>query len=362
MRLPMLAALWVSAVAAAPVRESFDIVVPLAPAPVTVEGRQTLIYELHLTNFAREPLELHAIRVIDADRNAMLARFDGAALKARVRLLGADAMPSAIPPGGRAIVYIDLVDAPRGLHALRHEIDAGAGLTVRGGGVMLGRAPVRIGAPLRGGPWVAIHQADWPRGHRRVIYTVDGRARIPGRYAIDWVQTDERGATAKGDADRAAETLGYAAEVIAVADAPVVAIRDDMAEPERISQRKQHAIGDAAGNYVILKLAPDRFAIYEHLKPGSVRVKPGDRVKRGQVIAALGFTGDSTGPHLHFHVGDAPSPLGGEGVPYVIDRFTLLGRYADLGTLGSARWQPAAIGAARTGERPGSNTVIRFAD
>jgi murein DD-endopeptidase MepM/ murein hydrolase activator NlpD len=39
-------------------------------------------------------------------------------------------------------------------------------------------------------------------------------------------------------------------------------------------------------------------------------------VRRGQPIASLGFTGDSTEPHLHFHVADNSSPLLGEGVPF----------------------------------------------
>src|SRR4029453_19005256 len=86
------------------------------------------------------------------------------------------------------------------------------------------------------------------------------------------------------------------------------------------------------------EIGQGRFAFYEHLRPGSVRVRAGDAVRHGEVLAALGFTGDSTGPHLHFHVADAPSPLGGEGMPFAIDRFELLGRYDDIGTLGQAPW------------------------
>src|SRR3546814_7386768 len=69
-----------------------------------------------------------------------------------------------------------------------------------------------------------------------------------------------------------------------------------------------------SGNACALDLGDGRHAFYEHLKPGSIRVVPGQRVRRGEVIAELGFTGDSTGPHLHFHVADAPSPLGAEGL------------------------------------------------
>jgi hypothetical protein len=219
-----------------------------------------------------------------------------------------------------------------------------------------------LGAPLRDGPWAAIHSPDWPRGHRRVLYTVEGKARIPGRFAIDWVKLDESGHTAKGDADVVANAYGYGAEVLAVADAVVAAIRDDVPESASVAAHPKHAIGDATGNYIALGLGDGRFAFYEHLKPGSLKVGPGQRVKRGQVIAALGFTGDSTGPHLHFHVADANSPLGAEGVPFVFEQFEVLGRYPDIGELGSKRWVRPAPGqpSRHQSEMPASNIVVRF--
>ena len=196
-----------------------------------------------------------------------------------------------------------------------------------------------------------------------MFYTEGRRARLPGRLAIDWVRVDERGRTTRGDPDRVEDALGYAADVLAIADGVIAAARDGVPESPRVSQNPPHATADAAGNFIALRLADGRSAIYEHLRPGSLRVKAGDTVRRGDVIAQLGFTGDSTGPHLHFHVADAPSPLGGEGVADAFAAFSLLGRYDDLSRLGAEPWQPLGPGLApeRRGEFPGSNVVVRFA-
>lgn len=58
----------------------------------------------------------------------------------------------------------------------------------------------------------------------------------------------------------------------------------------------------ARANLVRIMHDDGTFAIYAHLNWNSIRVRPGDRVARGQYIADSGNTGFSTGPHLHFVV------------------------------------------------------------
>jgi murein DD-endopeptidase MepM/ murein hydrolase activator NlpD len=58
----------------------------------------------------------------------------------------------------------------------------------------------------------------------------------------------------------------------------------------------------------------------------SICVQVGQRVRRGEVIGLLGNSGNSVGPHLHFHVGDGNALNGSEGQPYVFERFVFLGR------------------------------------
>jgi murein DD-endopeptidase MepM/ murein hydrolase activator NlpD len=57
------------------------------------------------------------------------------------------------------------------------------------------------------------------------------------------------------------------------------------------------------------------------LQPGSLLVKQGDRVRRGQPLARVGNSGDARAPHLHFQVTTTSNLFSGEGLPYLIDSY-----------------------------------------
>ncbi|QWP75446.1 M23 family metallopeptidase [Lysobacter sp. K5869] len=366
--LALAAAAFASACAAAPV-DTLDLAVPQTPAPVAVEGRERLLYELHLTNFGAAPLHLDGVSVLDADSGAALAAWRGDALAARGRVIGAQnaALDGALRPGERAVLYLEIDLPAKAPRALRHKVEFSAPGAEPGqveGAQLAPRAAaaLQLGPPLRGGPWAAVYAPQWPRGHRRVFYALDGRARLPGRYAIDFVRVDADGRTARGDADLAKNALGYGEPVLAVADGVIAAARDGIGESERVSQRQRHDFDRAPGNYLALALGDGRYALYEHLRPGSLKVRQGERVRRGQPLAELGFTGDSTGPHLHFHVADAPVPLAGEGVAFGFEAFDVLGHYPGAQGLGERPWQARAaeLAGERRDELPESNAVIEF--
>jgi murein DD-endopeptidase MepM/ murein hydrolase activator NlpD len=58
-----------------------------------------------------------------------------------------------------------------------------------------------------------------------------------------------------------------------------------------------------------------------------VAVKVGQRVRTGQRLGALGNSGNSTAPHLHFGFGDGPNLLTANALPFEFDRFTLAGAF-----------------------------------
>jgi murein DD-endopeptidase MepM/ murein hydrolase activator NlpD len=76
---------------------------------------------------------------------------------------------------------------------------------------------------------------------------------------------------------------------------------------------------EADGNSVILDIGGGNYALYGHFQPGSIRVKEGDRVRQGDVLALVGSSGNSLAPHLHFHVMSTPLSLASNGLPYEVD-------------------------------------------
>jgi murein DD-endopeptidase len=338
-----------------PAAASLDIQVPVAPTPVRIAGRPHLAYELHITNFRTVDVTLTLIAIRDRDRpGSPLATFESAALRdglARVGQRPDTSDKRTIAPGGRVIFFIWLpLDPSLPLpSSLKHDVAYAVATSgnqessaIGGGAVDVRReTPVVLGPPLRGGPWAAVYDPSLAAGHRRAVFAIEGRARIPARFAIDWVKVDGN---------------GYGEDVLAVADGTIAAAIDRFPEPT-----VPIALDNAAGNYVTLDLGGGRFAFYEHLRPGSVRVRAGDRVTAGQVLASLGASGSvSSGAHLHFHVADANSSLGAEGVPFVLRRFERLGAFESLAALGRGeRWIPSQVDT-RQLEMPRDQAVVRF--
>ncbi len=340
------------------VRQAFDAHVPHPPTVATIGNVRRLFYELHLTNFATVPLRLLTITVVDDGTGRVLRQVQGAALDPIIGGPGVvelGELRRTVGTGRRTVIYIELILDDVAPVRLRHRIDfdiqsknrSSASAIV--GAVTLIRVakPLILGPPLSGGPWVAIYDPALENGHRRYVYAVGGKARIPGRFAIDWMRAC------------APEGASAGAPVLAVADAVVVATRDDVAEIVPSMPDPPLTLGDATGNYVALDLGNERYAFYEHLAPG-LSVKLGDPVRRGQVIGRIGSTGQASRPHLHFHMADANAPLAAEGQPYLLTGARVVGAYRSIAAFEAGEpWQPkASLEGAPT--MPPPNSVIIF--
>ena len=355
-----------------------EVTVPIAPAPVPVGGASRLFYEFHLANYGRGAVSLDELRISDPASGAILNDIKGAALTPLLYQPGlgqAAPDPRRFGGGSFGILYMETtlpagVAAPAALAWRLSVADAGptdAGKPLHDvtpiAGVMAldRRPPVAIGFPFKGGDWVAGNGPSNTSGHRRALIVVDGKARISQRFAIDWVKLGPDGRLFHGDKAINANWYGFGTPVIAVADATVSAAHDGVPENEPSDKRAVPiTLETVGGNYLVLDLGGGRYAFYAHLQPGSQKVRVGDRVHRGQVLALLGNTGNSDAPHLHFHVSDGNSPLGAEGIPYVFEAYETLGT-ADDQVMGAGGWKakPGVAPQARHDVLPAEDEVVR---
>jgi hypothetical protein len=163
--------------------------------------------------------------------------------------------------------------------------------------------------------------------HTAGILQFEGRNIVPQRFAIDFTRTYDDGKLVHGDSGDVHGYRSYGAEVLAVADARVIFVRDDV--PDNPGQAKANALPDSlanlGGNRVVLDLGGGKFASYMHLQPRSIRVKAGENVRAGDVLGLVGNSG-APEPHLHFQVNDGPEPMMSEGLPYKFDSFVRDGK------------------------------------
>lgn len=355
-------------------QEAVDLTVLHPAAVVRVQGASYLVHELWIANRGASAVTLDDVTILDGARTIALYRQPE--LMSRVGRPGlprTHPTPLLLEPNEPAVIYFWVrleAEVPR---QLQHRVSLSSAFGSRTSVLEGGRTNVApadavevLDAPVRGRGWVAVYDPLLVGGHRTAVYTVDDRPRIPGRFAIDWIQLLPNGRLHLDATARPPDWNGYGAEVLAVKDARVAAAVDGRPDADQHGKPREAITRDnAAGNYIALDLGNGRFAFYEHLQQGSVRVKVGQRVSRGETIARVGSSGSvSSGPHLHFHVSDAATPLGAEGLPFVLRQFEVRGAFASLSSFGKGDAplpRAASDEPLRSLERPAPNVVVDFA-
>lgn len=159
------------------------------------------------------------------------------------------------------------------------------------------------------GAWVVVNGGiDEATSHSWDVWTQ--------RYAYDFVVTNEDGRSHAGDSADVRAYFCYGRPILAPADGVVVEVRDsDPDTPPAPEGQIDCAGDDIRGNYVLIRHSHNEFSCLAHLAPGSVVVSVGERVACGQQIGCCGSSGNSSEPHLHFHVQAGQSFYESPGVP-----------------------------------------------
>lgn len=332
--------------------------VPQAPSPVRgTDGRFHVVYELQVLDAGPRAATLTSVESLaDGPDGRVVGSLAGPAVTARSLLVGDYTLPptpvTEVPSGRTVLLLLDDVYDTREavpaavVHRVRatfgplppnqatfaaatfptssEQVTAAVGID--------GPAPRVIGPPLTGPEWVAVNGCCELSPHRAAMVPLAGRINGGERYAVDWSRFDlaarpladlTRGtqATFAGDPARNEDYFTFGQPVLAVADATVVAVVGDMPEAPP-HQFLTLPLTDLGGNRVVLDLGGGAYAFYAHLQTGSPAVRVGDHVRRGQVIARAGNSGNTSESHLHFQLMDSPAPLSATNLPFEIDTLT----------------------------------------
>ncbi|WP_306319024.1 MULTISPECIES: M23 family metallopeptidase [unclassified Streptomyces] len=189
-------------------------------------------------------------------------------------------------------------------------------------------APIAVAPPVTG-RWTALNSpADKVPSH--------GTHSLAQTYAIDIMAEPESGPTRPAPvwfwppAHRNRDYPAFDAPLHAVADATVVHAEDD--QRDHLSRSSLagvlyfwliegvfRTVGGSrriVGNHVVLDLGEGTYALYAHVRRGSLEVRAGDAVVAGQPLARCGNSGNSTQPHVHFQLMDGPDPDTARGLPF----------------------------------------------
>ena len=313
-----------------------EVVITVEPAAVLIEPMadgQHLNFDLLVANRSKVALDIDRIEVsvLDPQGQLLLRRFiDGNGVRPSISTIGT----RHIEPGASLLVFnpfdtfahelnlatlrfqFELSDAD-GSHNIQQYVDVVARSYRNQGEYIL---------PLAGR--MLNYDGHDALGHHRRFdvhfapIAAMGFKRNAMRYSYDFVPVDANGAMSKGEFADNVNWFGFGDPILAIGDGVVVAIENTQPDDRKFDQSKLATNRMVLfGNYVVIDHGNKEFSVYGHAQLGSVAVKPGQKVKRGQTIAKIGASGSAFFPHLHFQLQNGPD-LDAEALPSYFSKFT----------------------------------------
>ncbi len=306
------------------------------PVPfVGSDARVHLVYELEMTNYSSAEIKVEKVEV--TVEGSVLQTLGEAAVAARLQPAGMRDSTSTLIKSTKALLFLDVALAPGSKipselsHSITMYVSAAPPgnqeYKENGGTTKVDKqSVVSIGSPLHGERYISADSCCDATRHTRAALPINGRVWLAQRYAVDWEQLDGQGHIYSGPREQLKSYAIFGQPVFAVADARVVSVIDGRPEQTPGKYPTNISLAAADGNSIILDLGEQRYALYAHLQPGSIKVRVGGQVALGQMIGLVGDTGNSIVPHLHFQVMDAPLSLASNGLPYEINDFEVTGK------------------------------------
>lgn len=141
------------------------------------------------------------------------------------------------------------------------------------------------------------------------------------QYAYD-ILIVKNGSSFKKDGKKNTDYFVFGKKIIAPCDAKVVKIITGVKDnvPGEVNPKQ------LTGNTIVLETSEKEFILFAHLKEGSVVVKEGDFVEKGQTMAKCGNSGNSTEPHLHLQLQNVPDFFQATGARLYFDKILVNGK------------------------------------
>jgi murein DD-endopeptidase MepM/ murein hydrolase activator NlpD len=173
---------------------------------------------------------------------------------------------------------------------------------------LLNRTPAFTGRLPFDGVWYVLNEHGYQDLHKRYLSEA---------FAYDFNQIGANGKSYQQDGTHNSDYFAYGKKVLAAKDGTVVSVRTDIAE----NDPGKTNVNMPGGNAVVIDHGDSKYSYYAHLRPNSIALKPGAKVKAGDVIGEVGNSGESTEPSLHFHVMNNADPNLADGIPVVFEKW-----------------------------------------
>lgn len=319
---------------------SLTMTVPFTPIPIKSDGLIKFGYELEISPFEERGLILTKAEVLNADTKEVLLSLEDKLLAqlyhpiAKSLLMAKQYQSNALILKQPRISFWVIVKPDKVPSKIIHRLtfsnnNSAQPIIIYGGETKLRSdfKPMTFLSPLRGTGWFAHEtmfssETTTPLAHHFLLQlSSHNKTQVPFRYAVDFVLFNSSHKTFKNNGKQNLDWYGYGKEVYAVTDGTIIALENRFQDNPVVS-----VMGlDPIGNYVIIDHGNGQYIGYAHLKYDSIKVKIGQKVKAGELIAKVGNNGGSFAPHLHLQAMDKPSMVNAEGLPFVMSSFDIIG-------------------------------------